>query len=251
MAIWGSNDKQSESTVLIESSNNSVTVEEITGGYNLAVSEQILNAINNKQDIINVAGVQSTAIYSMSFAVGYSGFRASEGEYIPLIYIEDRNLGKSQFEFEVFSREDSALYYARYIFASFGDNYRFVMLEYVDDEINNRGYFNKQSVVCVPIGHRNYLICKRVEENQGYDFFFCNILMQDALFCFSTKFYSRGTQPYYINNDYQSFVQITESISEYNGVNLSENAVPAKDVLAPIYNEIGDINTVLENIIGE
>ena len=70
MAIWGSNDKQSESTVLIESSNNSVTVEEITGGYNLAVSEQILNAINNKQDIINVAGVQSTAIYSMSFAVG-------------------------------------------------------------------------------------------------------------------------------------------------------------------------------------
>lgn len=238
-----------DSNIIVESQDNSIKVNEIEGGYNVEVGEEIKELINSKQDIIKVAGIQSTAIYSMSFDVKYNGFSATVGEYIPLLYIESINLGKSQFEFEVFSREDSTLYYGRYIFASFGDNFRLEMLEYVNDGIKNSGYFKKDSVVCVPIGYRNFLICKKVEVN-SLDFFFFNILMQDISYCISTKYYSRGKQSYYIDNNYQKFVQIRESISTYLGVNIAQNAIPAKYVLQPLKDEIGDINTILESIIG-
>lgn len=247
MAIWGNN-QGGEKNTLVESQDDSISVENIAGGYNIQVGETIKELINSKQDIINVSGIQSTAIYSMSFDVKYS-FSATVGEYMPLLYIESIDLGKSQFEFEVFSREDSTLYYGRYIFSSFGDNFRFYMLEYVNDGIKHENYLKKDSVVCVPIGYRNFLICKKIEVND-FDFFFCNILMQDIAYCISTKYYSRGKQSYYVDNNYQRFVQIRESISTYLGVNIAENAVPAKYVLQPIENEIGDINTILETIIG-
>jgi len=247
MAIWGNN-KGGEKKTLVESQDDSISVENIVGGYNIQVGEAIKELINSKQDIIKVGGIQSTAIYSMSFDVNYS-FSATVGEYMPLLYIESINLGKSQFEFEVFSREDSTLYYGRYIFSSFGDNFRFAMLEYLNDGINNSGYFKKDSIVCVPVGYRNFLICKKIEVI-SYDFFYCNILMQDIGYCISTKYYSRFKQDYYIDNSYQKFVQIRESISSYLGVNIEENAVPAKYVLQPIEDEIGDINTILESIIG-
>lgn len=238
-----------DSNIIVESQDNSIEVNEIEGGYNVEVGEEIKELINSKQDIIKVAGIQSTSIYSMSFDVKYNGFRAIVGEYVPLLYIESINLGKSQFEFEVFSREDSTLYYGRYIFSSFGDNFRFYMLEYVNDGINHADYLKKDSVVCVPVGYRNFLICKKIEVND-FDFFFFNILMQDISYCISTKYYSRGKQTYYIDNNYQKFVLIRESISTYLGVNISQNAIPAKYVLQPIEDEIGDINTILESIIG-
>lgn len=238
----------SNSNIIVESQDESIEVNEIDRGYNIQVSEQIKELINSKQDIIKVGGIQSTAIYSMSFDVNYT-FSATVGEYMPLLYIESINLGKSQFEFEVFSREDSTLYYGRYIFSSFGDDFRFAMLEYLSDGIKSSEYLKKDSVVCVPIGYRNFLICKKVERS-GFDFFFCNILMQDISYCISTKYYSRGKQSYYIDNSYQKFVQIRESISTYKSVNIADNAVPAKYVLQPIEDEIGDINTILENIIG-
>lgn len=251
MAIWGNNNNQGggEKKTLVESQDESISVENIAGGYNIQVGETIKELINSKQDIIKVGGIQSTSIYSMSFDVRYNGFSAIVGEYVPLLYIESINLGKSQFEFEVFSREDSTLYYARYIFSSFGDNFRFYMLEYVNDGINHTDYLKKDSVVCVPIGYRNFLICKKIEVDD-FDFFYCNILMQDIGYCISTKYYSRWMQDYYINTSYQKFVQIRESISTYLGVNIAENAVPAKYVLQPIEDEIGDINTILETIIG-
>lgn len=237
-----------DSNIIVESQDNSIEVNEIEGGYNVEVGEEIKELINSKQDIIKVGGIQSTAIYSMSFDVNYS-FSATVGEYMPLLYIESINLGKSQFEFEVFSREDSTLYYGRYIFSSFGDNFRFAMLEYLNDGIKNSRYFKRDSIVCVPIGYRNFLICKKIEVI-SYDFFYFNILMQDIGYCISTKYYSRFKQDYYIDNSYQKFVQIRESISTYLGVNIAENAVPAKYVLQPIEDEIGDINSVLETIIG-
>lgn len=248
MAIWGNN-KGGEKYTLVESQDDSISVENIVGGYNIQVGEAIKELINSKQDIIKVGGIQSTAIYSMSFDVKYNGFNATVGEYVPLLYIESINLGKSQFEFEVFSREDSSLYYGRYIFSSFGDNFRFAMLEYLNDGIKHADYLKKDSVVCVPVGYRNFLICKKIEVND-YDFFFCNILMQDISYCISTKYYSRGAQDYYIDNSYQRFEMIRESISSYLGVNIEDNAVPATYVLQPIEDEIGDINTILESIIG-
>ncbi len=237
-----------DSNIIVESQDNSIEVNKVDGGYNIEVGEQIKELINSKQDIINVAGIQSTAIYSMSFDVNYS-FDATIGEYIPLLYIESINLGKSQFEFEVFSREDTSLYYGRFIFASFGDNFKFAMLEYVSDPVKNLESLKKDSVVCVPVGYRNWLICKKIEV-QYFDFFYCNILMQDTGYCISTKYYSRWGQPYYTDNNYQKFVKINNSISSFLGVNISENAVPAKYVLQQIEDEIGDINTVLESIIG-
>lgn len=248
MAIWGNN-QVGEKNTLVESQDESISVENIAGGYNIQVGETIKELINSKQDIIKVGGIQSTSIYSMYFDVKYNGFSATVGEYVPLLYIESINLGKSQFEFEIFSREDSTMYYGRYIFSSFGDNIRFAMLEYLEDGIKHTGYFKQDSVVCVPTGYRNWLICKKVEIND-FDFFYCNILMQDISYCISTKYYSTGKQSYYIDNNYQKFVQIRESISTYLGVNIAENAVPAKYVLQPIEDEIGDINSVIESIIG-
>lgn len=209
----------------LTSPDGSIDVENIVGGHEIKVSGSIIEKINSKQDkadnaSLYVSGLQSQYFWvnyphsSTSPASNYKDFRsevidgvATPVKYIPIVDINSINLGKAQLSFEVFSREDSFGYYAKYLFASrynMGGNYALQCCCYVNNE---RGYFTKDSIVVCPwnTGHNaHYTIFKRVESS-GFDFFLINVLTMDKSNYSTQKWY-------YVSNDH-----INETQEKLNG----------------------------------
>lgn len=194
-----------------------INVEETNTGYAIDVDDNLINKIDNKQDKIIVSGLQTNSLLTLSFIERQNGgIPRNIGHYIPLIEIQSYNIGKSQFEFSIFSREDSMNYYGRYLFASWANNYKFELVDYCNE--NSNGVFNYDSIVAFKIYSSNnytrYLICKKIISLSGIlDAYIVNITTQDVSFCYSKKYYSRSKQPYY--NDLEC-VQISNNYTTWN-----------------------------------
>lgn len=213
----------------LTSPNNTIQVVDVENGHEIEVSQELINTINSKQDKMENGSIYVSGLQSQYFWVNYprlssrptqnfKDFRADiiDGvstpvKYIPIVDIHSINLGKAQLSFEVFSREDSFGYYAKYLFASrhnLGGNYALQCCCYVN---NNRGYFTKDSIVVCPWNtgeNAHYTIFKRVEDSNN-DFFLVNVLTMDKENYSSQKWY-------YVSN---------------------QNINPTQELLTPRYND--------------
>lgn len=190
----------------LTSPDESIKVTEITNGHEIEVSERLKETINNKQDKMIVGGYQTNAIYSMSLIErDGAGIPRTIGHYVPLLEIQSFNNSKSQFEFSIFSREDSMNYYARYLFTtSTSLAPKFELLDYCLDQNSNMipPTFRFDSIVAFKIynsgSYSRFLICKEIISDAGVlDAYYFNILSQDIGFCYSKKYYTRNEQSYY------------------------------------------------------
>lgn len=186
-----------------------IDVTEVSTGHEIDIAENWINTINNKQDKVIVGNFQTNAILSMSFLErnGSTGAIKNRvlGNFVPLIEIQCVNNGKSQFEFSVFSREDSMNYYGRYLLTTWnGSNptCKFELLDFCSDNGNN--VFNATNIMAIKLNPKannqleRYLICKKIISTNGVlDAYFVNILSQDLGFCYSKKYYTRSPQDYY------------------------------------------------------
>ena len=200
---------------------NTIDVTETSTGHEIDVNNALIEIINNKQDKVVVGGFQTNALYSMSFVERQNVTPPNPnilprriGYYVPLLEIQSINVGKSQFEFSLFSREDGMLYYGRYLFCSHNNNVKFELLDYCQDQqFINPPSFTPTNVIAFKIyndgNYTRYLICKKVISTGGsaaLDAYFFNILSQDIGFCYSKKYYSRNQQPYFTP---QEFIHIS------------------------------------------
>lgn len=207
------------------SPNNTIDVQETQTGHEIEVNHTIIETINNKQDKIIVGNFQTNAILSMSLLERNNSSGAITnrvlGNYVPLIEIQCVNNGKSQFEFSVFSREDSMNYYGRYLLTTWNGsnpNCKFELLDYCND--NNNNVFNATNIVAIKLNPKEsdqlarYLICKKIISTSGIlDAYFVNILSQDLGFCYSKKYYTRSPQTYY---NPLEVIQISQSVTRWN-----------------------------------
>lgn len=196
---------------------HTIDVTETSTGHEIEVAQTIIDKIDGKQDKIIVGGFQTNALYSMSFVERENVNPPNPnilprriGYYVPLLEIQSINLGKSQFEFSLFSREDGMTYYGRYLFCSHNGNVKFELLDYCQDQqFINPPSFTPNNVVAFKIysdgQFDRYLICKKVISTGGsaaLDAYFFNILSQDIGFCYSKKFYSRNQQVYFTPEEF-------------------------------------------------
>lgn len=209
------------------SPNHTIDVTETPTGHEIDVDRNIIETINNKQDKIIVGNFQTNAILSMSLleradeeAAGAIKNRII-GNYVPLLEVQCVNNGKSQFEFSVFSREDSMNYYGRYLLTTWNGsnpNCKFELLDYCND--NNNNVFNATNIVAIRLNPTEssqlarYLICKKIISTSGIlDAYFVNIISQDLGFCYSKKYYTRSPQPYY---NPLEVIQISQSVTRWD-----------------------------------
>lgn len=196
-----------------------IDVQETNTGHTVDVSSTLLDTINNKQDKMVIGGFQTNALLSLSLLErdGSPGsVPRTLGHYVPLLEIQSFNIGKSQFEFSVFSREDSMNYYGRYLFTSWANNYKFELIDYCND--NSNGVFSYDNIVAFKIYSNNnytrYLICKKIISTAGIlDAYFFNLLSQDIGFCYSKKYYTRNKQSWYNNLE---CIQITQNYTTWS-----------------------------------
>lgn len=201
-----------------------IDVTETSTGHEIDVDSSIIETINNKQDKIVVGKFQTNAILSMSLLERNGAQNAISnrviGNYVPLIEVQCVNNGKSQFEFSVFSREDSMNYYGRYLLTTWNGSdptCKFELLDYCND--NNNDVFNATNIVAIKLNpkknnsYARYLICKKIISTNGVlDAYFVNILSQDLGFCYSKKYYTRSPQVYY--NPLEC-IQINQSVTNW------------------------------------
>lgn len=192
----------------LTSPNQTIDVQETNTGHTVDVAQNVLDKLNNKQDKMIIGGMQTNALLSLSL-VERNGYNTTIprniGHYVPLLEIQSHNIGKSQFEFSIFGREDSMNYYGRYLFTSWANNYKFELLDYCQDIINQNSsnyVYKYDSIVAFKIYSSNnytrYLICKKQISLAGQlDAYFFNILGQDIRFCYSKKYYSGNDQSWY------------------------------------------------------
>ena len=206
------------------SPNNTIDVQETQTGHEIEVAQSMIDIINNKQDKIVVGSFQTNSILSMSLLERTNAQAAITnrvlGNYVPLIEIQCVNNGKSQFEFSIFSREDSMNYYGRYLLTTWnGSNTtcKFELIDYCND--NNNNVFNATNIVAIKLNpkknnsYARYLICKKIISTNGVlDAYFVNILSQDLGFCYSKKYYTRSKQDYY---NQLECIKIDKSVTEW------------------------------------
>lgn len=218
----GDNSKVEKQTLI--SPQHTIEVTETETGHEVDVNPQIIETINNKQDKIIVGNFQTNAILSMSLLERTGSQSAITnrviGNYVPLIEIQCVNNGKSQFEFSVFSREDSMNYYGRYLLTTWnGSNptCKFELLDYCND--NGNDVFNASNIIAIKLNPKannqlaRYLICKKIISTSGVlDAYFVNILSQDLGFCYSKKYYTRSPQVYY---NPLEVIQINQSVTSW------------------------------------
>lgn len=208
----------------LTSPNNTIQVVDVKNGHEIEVDPQLMETINNKQDKMVVGGFQTNAIYSMSFIErdGGGGIPREVGHYVPLLEIQSFNNSKSQFEFSIFSREDSMNYYGRYLFStSTSLQPKFELLDYCVDQNKNQiitDTYKWDSIVAFKIynsaKYSRFLICKKIRSTDGnLDAYFFNILSQDIGFCYSKKYYSRNQQSYYTPWE---FVNVTNNFTTWS-----------------------------------
>ena len=221
----GGNDGGSGEKQTLISPLNTINVTETETGHEIDVDNTIIETINNKQDKMIVGNFQTNAILSLSLLERNDSAGAIQnrviGNYVPLIEIQCVNNGKSQFEFSVFSREDSMNYYGRYLLTTWNGsnpNCKFELLDYCND--NNNNVFNATNIVAIKLNPKEsnqlarYLICKKIISTSGaLDAYFVNILSQDLGFCYSKKYYTRSPQVYY---NPLEVIQISQSVTRWN-----------------------------------
>lgn len=222
----GDNSKGEKQTLI--SPLNTINVTETETGHEIDVDTTIIETINNKQDKVIVGGFQTNALYSMSYVERQNVNPSNPnilprrlGYYVPLLEVQSINLGKSQFEFSIFSREDALTYYGRYLFCTHDGNVKFELLDYCQDQrFINPPSFTPTNIIAFEIKnngagdeYKRYLICKKIVSTASQlDAYFVNILSQDIGFCYSKKFYSRNPQTYFTP---QEFIHISTDYKQW------------------------------------
>lgn len=234
----------------LTSPNQTIDVQVTNTGHTVDVSSELLDTINNKQDKIIVSGMQTNALLSLSFLERNgepSGIPRTLGHYIPLLEIQSYNIGKSQFEFSIFSREDSMNYYGRYLFTSWAGSSKFELIDYCND--NSNGVFNSQNIIAFKIynssNYTRYLICKKIISTSGIlDAYFLNILNQDTGFCYSKKYYTRAKQTYY--NDLEC-IKVNQNFTSWSWRYKDGcSSLQEESELSSTYDKTVDLTTLTE-----
>ena len=231
------------SSVDIYSSDQSVDVTKVNEGeYNLKVSQDIIDALNSKQDIPIAGGLQTNGIEARYMGVNLSGYpnimiSAPVGSYVPLFEIDAYNNGKSQLSFEIISREDSAGYYSRFVFVSRANSHLFMRLDFYNKYLGGtQGAFDQNAIVLVVSGSK-YLICKKVLSPNFDCCVISDIYRDQDVYCHIYKYQSvivQSTDPY---------LRRAEAMTTWRGLNIETNGEQPVDLQRLSENTIYDDTT--------